>query len=102
MKEVKTKQTEMINHEIQLLKGVFTAEQASEIIMSLINQKISFHQVKGIQDWENNHDADQQPLKNRIKELEHEKIMAERFISEMKAKGNNLNIDGKILLKMIE
>ncbi len=92
IKKVST--TEKIQQEIQLVKGEFTPSQASEIINSLINQKINYHKLEGLQRWERNHQYDQEPLNRRIEELENEKIRAEEFISKIKDEGKNLKING--------
>lgn len=84
---------------VQLVKGEFTPSQASDIVLSLISQKISYHKLEEIQLWERNHEIDLEPLRNRITELENEKKKAENFIAQMKAAGKNLKIDGTIEMK---
>jgi|TARA_B100002049_G_C15773072_1_gene247576 hypothetical protein len=96
METKKTFKTEIHAQEIQLVKGEFTPSQASDVIMALINQKINYHKIEGLQNWERNHKYDQEPLNNRINELEEEKRIAADFISKMREQGKNLKIKGII------
>ena len=96
METKKTFKTEIHAQEIQLVKGEFTPSQASDVIMALINQKINYHKIEGLQNWERNHKYDQEPLNNRINELEEEKRIAAAFISKMREQSKNLKIKGII------
>lgn len=96
METKKTFKTEIHAQEIQLVKGEFTPSQASDVTMALINQKINYHKIEGLQNWERNHKYDQEPLNNRINELEEEKRIAADFISKMSEQGKNLKIKGII------
>ena len=96
METKKTFKSEIHAQEIQLVKGEFTPSQASDVIMALINQKINYHKIEGLQNWERNHKYDQEPLNNRINELEEEKRIAAAFISKMREQGKNLKIKGII------
>ncbi|WP_417371816.1 hypothetical protein [Gelidibacter japonicus] len=87
---------------IQLVNGEFTPSQASDVIMSLINQKINYHKIEGLQLWERNHKYDQEPLSNRIKELEVERKIASDFISKMREEGKNLKITGILKMTALE
>ena len=87
---------------VKLIKGKFSPKQAKEIVLSLISQKISYHKLEEIQLWEKNHDFNLEPIRIRIKELEDEKQKAEKFISEVKLKGKNLEINGIIEIKVTE
>lgn len=92
----KTSEIKTQEQEIQLVKGEFTPSQASDVIMSLITQKINYHKIEGLQNWERDHKYDQEPLNNRINELEEEKRIAADFISKMREQGKNLKIKGII------
>lgn len=98
----KTSRPIMQEQKIQLVQGEFTPTQALDIIMSLINQKISFHKLESMQQWEQNHNYDQEPINNRIKQLEMEKKIAADFISSRKIKGKKLKMDGVITLKIVD
>lgn len=96
METKKTSEIKIQEQEIQLVKGEFTPSQASDVIMSLITQKINYHKIEGLQNWERDHKYDQEPLNNRINELEEEKRIAADFISKMREQGKNLKIKGII------
>jgi len=102
MENSKTVKSQIKDQKIQLVEGEFTPTQASEIIMSLINQKINYHKLEGMQQYESDHNMDNATLSFRIKELENEKIIAKEFISEMRSQGKKLKIDGTLILKMAE
>lgn len=97
------KSTQIENQErtIQLVDGEFTPSQASDIIIALINQKISYHRLEGIQNWEKDHGYDQLPLRNRIKELEDAIKRMKGFMSELKDSGKNVKIDGVIKMSVV-
>ena len=44
-----------IKQKFQLVKGDFSPSEASDVIMSLIDEKINFHQKQRLQNWEQNH-----------------------------------------------
>ncbi|MFT6137830.1 MAG: hypothetical protein ACJA0U_002611 [Salibacteraceae bacterium] len=96
MENKKISKTEIQQQDIKLVKGEFTPSQASDVIMSLINQKINYHKIERLQNWERNHKYDREPINNRIKELEEEMKTAADFISKMKKEGKNLEINGTL------
>ncbi|WP_047416578.1 hypothetical protein [Cellulophaga sp. Hel_I_12] len=94
--ENETLKNETTTQNIQLVKGKFTPEQASEVMMALLDQKINYHKIEGIQLWEKNHKNDQEPIFKRIKELEAEKQNVTKFISKMRAEGKEIQIKGTL------
>ena len=94
--------TENQEQHIKLVDGEFTPIQASDIISTLIKQKINFHKIEGLQHWERNHDSDTQPISNRIKELEKAEKAAKDFIIEMKKQGKKIRIDGHLKISLVE
>ena len=70
-----TLKKEITTQNIQLVKGKFTPEQASEVMMALLDQK---------------------PIFKRIKELEAEKQNVAEFISKMRAEGKEIQIKGTL------
>lgn len=98
MENNKTTTTEMI----QLVQGTFTPSQATDIVLSLLNQKINYHKLEEVQLWEQNHTINLEPLKNRIAQLEIEKQKATEFINQMKLKGSNLEINGVLAMKEVK
>ncbi len=87
-------ETKKTTQHIQLVKGEFTPEEASEIILALIDQKINFHNAQKLQIWEKDHTHDTAQLYGRIKELQEEKRIVKSFISQHRGQGKNLKING--------
>ena len=102
MKSKKNAEIENLKLSIQLVHGEFTPAQASDVMSSLISQKINYHKLEGLQNWERNHKYDQEPLKNRIKELEDAMKRTKDFIAELKDNGKNVKIDGVIKISVVE
>lgn len=94
MKSNEEIQNKKITQKIQLVKGDFTPSEASDIIMSLINEKINFHKLQRLQMWEGDHKCKTDQLDGRIGELQREREVALEFINNMRCSGQNLKING--------
>lgn len=81
---------------VLLVNGEFTPSEAAEVIGSLIDQKINFHKIKRLQQWEQDHYADTSTIENRIRELEKEKRAAKAFIRQAQEEGGNFTIHGEL------
>ncbi|MFT6837446.1 MAG: hypothetical protein ACJAUO_002033 [Sediminicola sp.] len=91
-KEMKSvQQTKQI---VQLVKGVFTPSEAYDVMISLINEKINFHNLQRLQLWEENNGFDTDQLDGRIKELLEEKQNVIEIIEKFKGLGKDLKING--------
>ncbi len=91
LKEIqKDKQT------VQLVKGVFTPAEASDVMVSLINEKINFHKLQRLQHWEKDNSFDSEQLDFHIKELQREKKNLIEIIANMEVLGKNLKINGTL------
>ena len=97
----KDAQNENQERTIQLVDGEFTPTQAAVVIAALIEQKIKYHKLEGLQNWERDHKYDQVPLRNRITELEEEMKRTKDFISNLKDNGNRVKIDGVITMTVV-
>jgi len=87
--------TEVIQ-KVQLVEGKFTPSEASDIISSLITEKINFHKLQRLGRSEGNINADCVYPDNRVKELEDEKMIAKEFIKMARREGYNLKINGTL------
>lgn len=87
---------------IQLVNGEFTPSEASDVIISLINEKINFHKIQRLQLWEGNHKCETNQLDSRITELKEEKRIASEFISSIRSNGKNLKINGILEISVSE
>lgn len=99
-KTLEPKQT--AKKKIQIVNGHFTPSEASDIISGLIDEKINFHKIQRLQMWEGNHVCKTEPLDDRITQLTEEKRIAKEFISEMRASGKKLKIDGILEISIID
>lgn len=90
------------NQKVQLVKGNFTPSEAYDVIISMIDKKINFHKVKRLQNWEENHGCEMSQVDCRIKELQEEKRIVKEFISNTRAQGCNLKINGVLEISVTE
>ena len=79
---------------IQLVDGKFTPTEASDMITSLINEKINFHKIQRLKIWEGDHHRKTNLLDSRIDELVEEKKIAKKIVAEARSQGKNLSING--------
>jgi hypothetical protein len=100
MKTMEVTEVENKTQTIQLVKGEFTPSEASDIVMSLINEKINFHKLQRLQMWEVNHKCNSERIDSRIHELEKEKTIASQFINSLRHSGKNLKINGTLEITM--
>jgi hypothetical protein len=90
------------SQKVQLVEGEFSPDQASKVLYALIDQKINFYKIESHQQWEKDHHADINPLKERIAELEKEKRKVTEFISNLQAEGKKFQINGVIEISLID
>ncbi len=93
---MKTKQN------IQLVDGEFTPSEASDVIMSLIDQKINFHKLQRLALCEGFYGADTEYPDGRIGELEVERDIARDFISQVRYQGKKLKINGILEITLVD
>ncbi|MDP5157791.1 MAG: hypothetical protein NWQ07_04345 [Flaviramulus sp.] len=98
--ELMTSQT--TKQKIQLVKGEFTPSEASHVIMALIDEKINFHKIQRLQQWEGNHKCNSDELDNRISQLEKEKQIAKEFINNSRKLNSNLKINGVLEITLAD
>ncbi len=87
---------------VKLVDGEFTPLQATDIVSSLIEQKINFHKVENLQYWEKNHHNDQEPYLKRVKELEEAEKEAKSFLLNKELKGKKIKIKGHLTISIEE
>lgn len=93
--------TETLVHQVKLVKGEFSPSQAAHVVKSLINEKINFHKMERIRNWEANHQCDEETYKNRVKELEKELEEVDAFFSKIQQSSVRLGIDGKLKIEVL-
>lgn len=83
-------------HQVGLIRGEFSPEEALEILESLIDQKVRFNEVRKFQRWTNDHNCDTTVFDSRIKELKIEKENLLEFMKGLQGSGRTISIDGSI------
>ena len=87
-------------NEFKLVNGVFSAEEAQKIIVSLINSKIDFHNLNAFSDLiRNNTTVDNS--KSKIEALTQTRHDIIELIEEAEKKGMKLNIKSNINIELI-
>ncbi|SFR49875.1 hypothetical protein SAMN04490243_2312 [Robiginitalea myxolifaciens] len=91
---VQTKTTE----KVQIVKGGFTPSEASDLLLSLLDEKINFHKLQRLRWCEGYFKADTSYADTRIAQLQEEKDKVREFIRLARKEGKCLTIDGVLNL----
>lgn len=91
-----------IIHKVQLVNGEFTPQEASEVVNSLLNEKVSFHRLNRLSMNEANIDCDTSFDGSRIDELKQEKEDFKTFYTEALADGKRVRISGNLNVEVID
>ena len=84
---------------IQLVEGIFSFEEAAEVLFSLLMHKIKFHSLQIL----NNQSSTEDELRHsnlRIEELKESKTLVKDMILRARDEGYNLEIDSAISIKL--
>ncbi|MFT6816170.1 MAG: hypothetical protein ACJAZ3_002088 [Sphingobacteriales bacterium] len=93
---VQTKATQKIN----LIDGVFTASEASDIINSVLKVKINFHKLKRLSITEGNVKEECAFDDGKIAELMNEQQIAKEFFSQARLNGKKLKMSSAIQIEI--
>lgn len=85
---------------IKFIDGCFTAAEAADVLLSLLNDKIKFHTVKSLHLREGKSDSDCGSLE-RIRKLKEAKKRVEELVVKAHKMGHQLEIDSTITIKLI-
>lgn len=88
-------------NEFKLVKGVFSPEDAKEVLFKLVNSKIKFHQLEKFSLTERNM-GDSDYSEARIYQLEASKIKIEEQIALAQKENKAIKIDGTIVLELTD
>lgn len=95
-KLVEPKTTQKIN----LIDGVFTASEASDIINSVLNVKINFHKLHRLSITEGNHKDYCVYDSGRIDELINEQQISKEFFAQARLSGKKLKMRSVIQIEI--
>ncbi len=84
----------MKTENIELINGNFSPQEAKEILLTILEDKIRFHNVKMMRGYETG--ADTSASKKRLSELKTSKEKVLRFVDEALASSKDLTINATI------
>jgi hemerythrin superfamily protein len=89
------------NKKLQLIEGEFSFNEAKEILTSMFNSKINFH---NIQNWssQERYGKDDETAQKKIPLLKNEIEKLEEIILEAKANNKKLVINSEIIISLKE
>ena len=87
--------------EFKLVKGVFSPEEAKEVLFKLGNSKIKYHQLEKFSLAERNA-GDVNYSEERIHQLESSKNQIENQINLAQKENKSIKIDGTIVIEFID
>lgn len=85
--------------ELELVKGQFTAEEAREVLMNLINSKLSYHNKKNLRSIERSGQVDQNS-KKRIEELKEMRQNIVQLVKKAEERGVKMNIHSEVKVEL--
>jgi hypothetical protein len=89
----------MKNHKIKLIDNTYSKEEAKDLLLALLNDKIKFLQMK-IFSLQERMGADTHHLEKRVDELKEEKTQLLSKIKELGEKEYAVDIDCHVYLKV--
>ena len=90
------------DQKINLIDGIFTASETSDILKGLIDQKINFHKIHRLCLTEGDQNDTCTYDNGRIAELMNEKEKLNAFIKQVREQGGALQIKGNIEITLLE
>lgn len=87
--------------DLLLIKGTFTAQEAKEVLMSLIRSKISFHKKKNLQSYER-HGKEDLESKQRIEELEKMRKQLLLILKNADEDGISIKLESEINIRFLD
>lgn len=84
-----------------LVKGTFTVDEAREVLMALIESKVTFHSRKKLRSFEQSGEADPKSEK-KIAELENMRKEVLELISHAKKNDQQLQINSELNITLVE
>lgn len=84
---------------IKLIKGSFSAHEAKEILLNMIDGKINFHKIKSLSSLVQSNQPNQ-VSEQRIQELKESKEQFLAFLEKAKKEGRSISIESTINLSL--
>jgi hypothetical protein len=87
--------------QLELIKGIFASEEARDILLTMINDKIRFHDLQIFKKTERNEVDDLQRHYDRIAELKAQRNELQLWLETMSALDYELEIHGVVNIKPV-
>ena len=100
--QITTETVTKTRQNIDLVNGEFNLDDASEVIMALLDQKLNFHKAKRFQLWTRDNKFDSERIDRRIAELEHAKAIVKDFLTSQESKATRLHLHADLNISVIE
>jgi hypothetical protein len=94
--------TKEVMNKVQLVDGIFTASEASDIVSSLIGEKINFHKLHRLSMSEGNINSDTGYDDSRVVELTAERKEFKELCREARLMGKKIKINGILEIEIID
>jgi|GEM_PF-715906 len=88
------------SEKFSLIEGTFSAEEAQEILMSLLGKKLSFHSKKNLRSFEHSGQEDPE-AEERIQELEQIRNEVLELLQSAKEEDFRLEIHSEVEIKLV-
>jgi hypothetical protein len=85
-----------VAQKVKLIEGQFNASEASDLITSLINEKINFHKIQRLGQLIHDDSIDVEESRERIAKLTKEKMDVKEFIANARVNGRKIAIKSHI------
>ena len=95
-----SKKGDLNAHRVQLIDGVFTAQEAGDVISSLMNEKINFHKLHRLSLTERDYDCDVSFDNSRLCQLKEDLVSFKEYIQEIKYTGKKLKINAVVQIEL--
>jgi hypothetical protein len=87
---------------LKLVDGTFTASEASDVINSLIKEKINFHKLHRLSMTEGDMNCNTGEDNSRISQLEHAQAEFKEFCKEARYANKRIKISGMLDVELID
>jgi dihydroorotase len=86
-------------YKLQLISGLFSSQEALEVLMSLFNSKMKFHELKNFSSMERKGKEDKMSIK-KINQLKENIVVLQELIKIAEEKNAPLKISSKVTIQV--
>ena len=89
-----------VQEKFELIKGLFSPQDASDLISAFIQEKINYHKMRNYRNTIHHEECDEWSLA-RIAELSEDKEAILSLIEKAREQGKNISVSSRITLEII-